>query len=352
MIVWGGHDSLGFFRTGGIYDPATNTWTATNTAGAPYGESARAGVWTGSRMIVWGGNAGASLVNGGWIYDPATDSWTATSTTNAPPGRIEHTAVWTGSRMIVWGGYDAISPVHPVDTGGIYDLATDTWTATSPTGAPTPRFYHTALWTGSRMIVWGGYGSSYFNSGGIYDPATNTWTATSTTDAPAPRSSHVAVWTQLKMVIWGGRDNDRGFDTGGIYDDRALLPPPTDFYTVTPCRATDTRNPAGPTGGPALGGGSTRRFPVTGAACGIPSTARAVSVNLTAVEPETRGNLTLYPGDGDGPPLASHINFTPGVTRANNAVVPLATDGTGTIKVRNGSAGAVHFVLDVNGYFQ
>jgi hypothetical protein len=48
----------------------------------------------------------------------------------------------------------------------------------------------------------------------------------------------------------------------------------------------------------------------------------------------------------------SNVNFVPGVTRANNAVVPLATDGSGTINVKNGSAGAVHFVLDVNGYFQ
>jgi hypothetical protein len=48
----------------------------------------------------------------------------------------------------------------------------------------------------------------------------------------------------------------------------------------------------------------------------------------------------------------SSINFTAGVTRANNAAVPLATDGTGTIGVQNGSAGMVHLVLDVNGYFQ
>jgi hypothetical protein len=48
----------------------------------------------------------------------------------------------------------------------------------------------------------------------------------------------------------------------------------------------------------------------------------------------------------------SSINFSAGVTRANNAIVPLATDGAGTIGVKNGSAGMVHFVLDVNGYFQ
>jgi len=34
------------------------------------------------------------------------DTWTATSTTNAPTARVDHTAVWTGSEMIVWGGFD------------------------------------------------------------------------------------------------------------------------------------------------------------------------------------------------------------------------------------------------------
>jgi hypothetical protein len=49
--------------------------------------------------------------------------------------------------------------------------------------------------------------------------------------------------------------------------------------------------------------------------------------------------------------VVSNVNFSPGQTRANNAIVPLATNGAGTPKVKNGSAGAVDFVLDVSGYF-
>ena len=52
-------------------------------------------------MIVWGGFPG---LDSGGRYDPAADSWTATSTTNAPDGRFYHTAVWTGNEMIIWGG--------------------------------------------------------------------------------------------------------------------------------------------------------------------------------------------------------------------------------------------------------
>jgi hypothetical protein len=75
-------------------------------------------------------------------------------------------------------------------------------------------------------------------------------------------------------------------------------------------------------------------------------------VNLTAAQAATVGHLILFAGDSLAPPLVSTVNFTAGVNRANNAIVPLARDGTGTIRVKNGSAGPVHFVLDVNGYFQ
>jgi hypothetical protein len=152
------------------------------------------------------------------------------------------------------------------------------------------------------------------------------------------------------MIVWGGGSTN----TGGVYDNPAVLPPPpppADFFIVTPCRLADTRNAAGPTGGPALVAGATRSFPVTGGVCGIPSAAIAISVNLTVTQPAAQGHLILYSGDAAGPPLTSSINFSAGQTRANNAIVRLATNG-GTVNVKNGSAGSVHFVLDVNGYFQ
>ena len=128
-------------------------------------------------------------------------------------------------------------------------------------------------------------------------------------------------------------------------------PPPTGFYTVSPCRLIDTRNAAGARGGPALAAASTRSFPVSGA-CNIPATATSVSVNVAAVGPATAGYLTVYRGASATAPLVSTVNFAAGVTRANNAIVALAVDGTGTIDVKNGSAGTVHFVLDVNGYVE
>src|SRR3972149_3996017 len=68
----------------------------------------------------------------------AQDTWTTTSTVDAPSARLVHTAVWTGSTMIVWGGRSNLTS-GDVNTGGVYDPATDMWTATSTVDAPTAR---------------------------------------------------------------------------------------------------------------------------------------------------------------------------------------------------------------------
>jgi|SRR6266481_1729194 len=74
-------------------------------------------------------------IGGGECVD---DTWTGTSTNNAPSARQFHTAVWTGSEMIVWGG--TIPILEELNTGGRYNPATDSWTATSTTNAPHSRF--------------------------------------------------------------------------------------------------------------------------------------------------------------------------------------------------------------------
>ena len=76
-----------------------------------------------------------------------------------------------------------------------------------------------------------------------------------------------------------------------------------------------------------------------------------MSLNLTVVQPQQAGHIRLYPGDGL-PGLTSAVNYSAGQTRGNNAIVLLATDGTGRIGVRNNTAGTTHLILDVNGYFQ
>ncbi|HXO21584.1 MAG TPA: DUF1800 family protein [Thermoanaerobaculia bacterium] len=123
------------------------------------------------------------------------------------------------------------------------------------------------------------------------------------------------------------------------------------FFTVTPCRAVDTRNavdPTGPWGGPALGPNSVRAFDLAGR-CGVSTGATAISVNVTIVGPTTAGFLSFYPA-GMPRPVVSTINYSPGQVRANNAVLSLGADGGVTCAAALAS-GSVHLLIDVNGYF-
>jgi hypothetical protein len=121
---------------------------------------------------------------------------------------------------------------------------------------------------------------------------------------------------------------------------------PSSFYTLSPCRLLDTRIPAQ---GPAISDGSSREITFAGN-CGIPSTATAVSLNLTIVNPSGAGYLALYPEIGVAP-STSTINFRAGQARANNAVMAL-NQSVMTVFCAIPSGGSVDYIIDVNGYFQ
>ena len=94
----------------------------------------------------------------------------------------------------------------------------------STDNAPTARSSHTAIWTGSEMIVWG-YVSilGFATTGGKYDPNTDNWIPTNTYDVPEARSSQTAVWTGTEMIIWGGVTGNNAYPVvGGRYK---ILPP-------------------------------------------------------------------------------------------------------------------------------
>jgi hypothetical protein len=126
-----------------------------------------------------------------------------------------------------------------------------------------------------------------------------------------------------------------------------FAPPPAvaEFHTLPPCRLVDTRAAQAP----ALAASERRVFPVAGV-CGVPPSATSVAVNVTAVGAAGPGHLRLAPGNGLTE--SSAVNFVAGVTRANNGVFRLATDGSGGLAATNVSASAVHLVLDVSGYFE
>lgn len=169
---------------------------------------------------------------------------------------------------------------------------------------------------------------------------------------PFPAATDVKVWVWNPKppgsIPWGlFRQNER---RTGILPNTPSCPnayAPTRFYTLVPCRVLDTRAAPGPYGGPAIPAQNIRTFLLAGR-CGIPPDARAVSANVTVVQPFMDGNLRLFPGAGPSPPT-SVINYRAGQVRANNLLIRL---GAGEISIQNDQgSGTTNVLLDVNGYF-
>jgi len=224
---------------GEVMFPGAGTVTAMTTTDAPSARNNHTVVWTGRRMIVFGGKDGGTFFRDGASYNPVTDTWSALSATGAPSARANHTAVWSGTEMIVWGGHD--SAFAPLKDGAAYNPATDTWRslATAPTGLA-ERERHAAVWTGTTMIVWGGFGtgSNEYYDGAVYDPAGDSWTSVTDTGAPTVQPHQcTVVWTGTRLFVWGADIN--AFMQGATWD------PGTNTWTSIGTWSIIRREPAG-----------------------------------------------------------------------------------------------------------
>jgi uncharacterized repeat protein (TIGR03803 family) len=116
---------------------------------------------------------------------------------------------------------------------------------------------------------------------------------------------------------------------------------PLQLVPVTPCRLIDTRQSGG-----AIQGGTSRSFTVPElGGCGIPMSAAAYSLNVTAIPHGHLGYLTIWP-NGESQPQVSTMNSPDGRVKANAAIIPSSNDGV-SVYVSNTS----DLILDINGYF-
>ncbi|MCY1046251.1 hypothetical protein OV208_33385 [Corallococcus sp. bb12-1] len=242
MLVWGG---VGCGERpqlpcgdGAAYAPDTDTWSALPTQGAPSARGWHTAAWTGQGMLVWGGEEPqqARVLGDGARYDVETGTWTPLSGTGAPVARRYHSAVWTGQEWLVWGGSGGAAVDVALRDGAAYSPATDTWRPLASAGAPEARWAHTAVWTGTEMLVFGGLGCGgdgprYCEGGARYDPRRDAWSPLSTKGAPSPRTGHVAVWTGTRMLVWGGAAAKCGNGGSGACADGAVYDPASDTWT-------------------------------------------------------------------------------------------------------------------------
>jgi hypothetical protein len=192
-------------------------------------------------MIVWGGNAGTEYFNTGGIYDPAADTWTPTSIPSTPVASVNHLAVWTGSEMIVWGG-----GVSGVNTGSRYNPVTGNWIPTTVTNAPAGRDFRASrwVWTGNALIVWGGgtFGShELLNTGGIFcapSPPVTISGATSSCSKSVP-----VPLANVTLTLTGSASGTVLSDGSGNYELSAF--PVSGTFFVTPSKSPITPGFAG-----------------------------------------------------------------------------------------------------------
>jgi hypothetical protein len=145
-------------------------------------------------MFIFGGTGSRTL--SAKRYNPRLDVWIPV--TEGPEPRERPTAVWTGAEVIIWGGQFS---------SWLYRIALN------------------CVWTGAEVIIWGGqspFAFEFFNTGGRYDPRKDVWSPMSIKGAPEPRRNHTAVWTGSEMIIWGGRGptgigRSVELNTGGRY---------------------------------------------------------------------------------------------------------------------------------------
>ena len=239
-IAWTGREAVLFggigeqlslkphvYTAGNDYsDSPFAAWKETDTTNIPSVRRQGTAIWTGQEVIIWGGADGniPADYNDGARYYPETDTWlTLTNVPNGFVGRSRHTAVWTGTEMIVWGGYGDVE--GSLRTGAAYDPSTfGTWTLLTEHNAPTVRDDHTAVWTGTSMIVFGGLGGlTERGDGGIFTPSKPTnqqWEPLPMGGTPpGARYKHHAIWTGKVMIVWGGLDEfGEPLNTGSMYD--------------------------------------------------------------------------------------------------------------------------------------
>jgi hypothetical protein len=239
---------------------------------------------------------------------------------------------WLLARLAGWSGDPCAAPATPeltvpqsAGSGVDYEAS---WTATSPLGTYEFEEATAGDFSNAQRVTVTGTSRTLNH---IARPATTYYTRVRALDSCGGQAM-VSAWSQVGVTLVG----EIGVGTA--------------LHTLTPCRAYDTRETSGPSAAaPALQAGARRDFVLYGR-CGIPPSAIAVSANLTVV-PSAAGQLRVVPGNlglGD----ATAISFRAWRVLANNAVLFLATDGTGAVGVQNDAPGNVEFILDVNGYFE
>lgn len=143
----------------------------------------------------------------------------------APPEvRSGAATAWTGSQLLVWGGYEYTGDDDdsPFEDALVFDAASRTWTRV-PGGPLEARAFAGSAWTGSEFLVWGGDDMgktrNFFADGAAYDPEARSWSMLP--EAPILGRAPLSVWTGKEFIVWGTAIRAGPYLDGAAYDPTA-----------------------------------------------------------------------------------------------------------------------------------
>jgi hypothetical protein len=201
--VWTGKEMLAFGAFHSVaYNPETNTWRTLR-------KSVGGGVvvWTGREAIGWGGGCCGDAFASGAAYNPTTDSYRRLSRSPLAPSQ-EPVGAWNGHELFLFvSGYDPEGKLWPprFARGAAYNPATNKWRRLAPLPNSGLRFASSAVWDGREVLVPAvGAGARLTYA---YSPATNKWRLLA--PLPSRRVGATAVWTGTRLVLWGGSGASR-----------------------------------------------------------------------------------------------------------------------------------------------
>ena len=184
-------------------------WTQLSAPPGPLGDVR---VWLGDRVLVWGRpSASAPGLTAGARRRVRADVLVfgrAARWLRASPGPLEARSLavsaWTGSRVLIWGGFGGSGV--PVASGAVYDPRADRW-AMLPRSPLSARAPVASVWTGRELVVWGSTDrSEHRRDGAAYNPATRSWRRIA--DAPRSLDQGTSVWTGHEMLVLGAHLDD------------------------------------------------------------------------------------------------------------------------------------------------
>eukprot|EP00898_Chlorokybus_atmophyticus_P005482 jgi/Chlat1/5935/Chrsp4S06260 len=196
----------------------------------PKGRSGHAAAQLGSSILIFGGGGASVYFNDTWVLDTETLQWKEPALSGAAPSaRAYHAAARVGDRVYFFGGWKGdqfLNDLHVLDGAASPNSAAGlVWSQPSIAGKPPPpRAYHTATAVGSRLFIFGGWFSTFFNELAVLDTETMTWHIQPSTGAvPAARAAHSATRVGHRLFVFGGESQSGRLNDLAILDMRTYV---------------------------------------------------------------------------------------------------------------------------------